>query len=182
MSGIRATPERAKIMQFSQPYAEETAAFLVRDYLRHDFGTIEKIIQRPQIKVAVLNMPSWIQRLKHLLPNARIVTVLSTQEFIHDRGSKFDAMYTGWERAAALSLIHPEFTPVIPEPGLGKFPLAYAVPKYEEDLLSMVNTWVVGRQSSGQIQKELEYWVHGKGRASVQTPRWSIAENIFRWF
>ena len=50
--------------------------------------------------------------------------------------------------------MRPELAPVLPEPGMGGFPLAYAIPKYEEDLLSFTNTSIEGRIASGLIQEK----------------------------
>ncbi|MCI0616653.1 cation:dicarboxylase symporter family transporter [bacterium] len=182
MSGIRATPVRAKSMQFSKPYAEETAAFLVRDHLRESFSSVERVQQMTAPKIAVLNIPSWIDRLQMTFPKAKITPLESISQFINAPEGKYDGMFTAWERASAWSLMHPEFAPVIPDPGMGSFPLAYSVPKYEEDLLSLINTWIDGRLSSGLIKQKLDYWVYGKGASMTREPRWSIARNLLGWW
>ncbi|MCI0447350.1 transporter substrate-binding domain-containing protein, partial [bacterium] len=166
MSGIRATPQRAKAMQFSKPYAQETAAFLVRDHLREKFSQLAKIQEMNSPKIAVLNIPSWIERLQNEFPKAKVVPVESITTFGDDQNNQFDAMFTAWERATG-SLLRPEFAPVIPETGMGGFPLAYAVPKYEEDLLSFINTWIDGRISSGLIKHKLDYWVYGRDASKM---------------
>ncbi len=177
MSGIRATPQRAKKMQFSSPYTEETSGFLVHDYLRDTFTSMDKI-RKSRPRIAVVNIPSWIERLRNELPGSEITPVESIDVFIEDRTNRFDAMFTGWQRAAAWSLTHPNFAAVVPQPDFGKVPLAYPVPKGEEDLLSFVNTWVDGRRASGLLEKKLDYWVYGKGAAAERGPRWSIAANV----
>ena len=182
MSGIRATPQRAKFMQFSKPYAQETAAFLVRDYLREEFSQLSKIQEMKSPRIAVHNIPSWIDRLHNTFPKAKIIPVESIELFVNDKNNRFDAMFTGWERATAWSLLHPELAPAIPEPGMGGFPLAYAVPKYEEDLLSLVNTWIDGRISSGLIQQKMDYWVYGRDASSLREARWCIGANVLGWW
>ena len=175
MSGIRATPLRAKTMQFSEPYVEEASAFLVLDHMRDSFQSVESIQKLKGVRIAVLNITAWMQRLEHVFPQAKLTPIDSIEVFLNDRSGRFDATYTGWERAAALSMIHPKYSPVVPEPGMGSTPLAYAVPKYEEDLLTYVNTWIAGRRASGLMKERLDYWVNGKGAGSVREPRWSIA-------
>ncbi|MCI0603338.1 transporter substrate-binding domain-containing protein [bacterium] len=126
MSGIRATPQRAKGMQFSKPSAEETAAFLVSDHLREKFSQISKIQEMHSPRIGVSNIPNLIERLHNVFPNAKIVPVEPITTFVNDQTNQFDAVYTTWERATAWSLLHPQFAPVIPETGMGGFPLAYA--------------------------------------------------------
>ncbi len=182
MSGIRATPQRAKFMQFSKPYAQETAAFLVRDHNREEFSQLTKIQEMKSPRIAVHNIPSWIDRLQNTFPNAKIIPVESIELFVNDKNNRYDAMFTAWERATAWSLLRPELAPVIPEPGMGGFPLAYAVPKYEEDLLSFVNTWIEGRISSGLIQQKMDYWVYGRDAGKLREARWCIAANVLGWW
>jgi Na+/H+-dicarboxylate symporter/ABC-type amino acid transport substrate-binding protein len=182
MSGVRATPQRATLIQFSKPYAQETAAFLVHDYLREEFSELETIQEMNSPRIAVLNIPSWIDRLKNTFPKAKIIPVESITVFVNDRSNRFDAMFTAWERATAWSLLHPEFAPVIPEPGMGGFPLAYAVPKYEDDFLSFVNTWIEGRISSGLIKQKMDYWIYGRDASKGREARWCIAANVLRWW
>ena len=179
MTGVRATPLRAVGVQFSKPYAEESASFLVPDPLRDSFSSVQNIQKLKAPKIAVLNIFSWVDRLRITFPNAQITTINSVNEFINAKPGRFDALYGGWERAAAWSLLRPQFTPVIPDPGMGSFPLAYAVPKYENDLLSFVNTWIDGRIASGMIQQKIDYWVRGQGVNDHREPRWCIATNVF---
>src|SRR6185437_15595109 len=97
MSGVRATPQRATLMQFSKPYAQETAAFLVHDYLREKFSQLETIQEMNSPRIAVLNIPSWIDRLQNTFPNAKIIPIESITVFVNDRSNRFDAMFTAWE-------------------------------------------------------------------------------------
>ena len=181
MTGVRATPIRATTMLFSKPYAQENASFLVPDHLREAFSSVERIQEMRSPKIAVLDIYSWIDRLRITFPNAKIIVIGSATEFINAKPGTMDAMYGGWERAAAWSLLRPEFAPVIPDPGMGTFPLAYAVPKKENDLLALVNTWIDGRIGSGLMQQKIDYWVRGQG-VIKHAPRWCFARNVLGWW
>jgi len=53
MGGVAVTPERAGEMLFSEPYLDETLAFVVKDHLREEFSNWEIIRELGAIPVAI---------------------------------------------------------------------------------------------------------------------------------
>ena len=104
------------------------------------------------------------------------------RDFVTAPPGRFDVMYTGYERATAYSLLHPQFSVVVPSPGLGATPIAYSVPAHEEPLLALVNAWIEQARANGLIEAKLEYWVHGQGTRAERGPRWSIASDVLGWW
>jgi Na+/H+-dicarboxylate symporter/ABC-type amino acid transport substrate-binding protein len=166
----------------SRSFAEEAWAFVVRDHVRGAFATIEGLRRRPGLRIAVIGRPSWMQRLAALLPRAQIVPVGSPLDFIRAEPGRLDALYTGSARGTALSLVHPEFTAVVPEPGLGSVLIAFAVPEGEEELLARIDAWIDQERASGLLEAKLDYWVRGKGAKAEQGPRWSVARDVLGWW
>jgi len=94
---------------------------------------------------------------------------------------RFEAMFTGYDRAAAQSLVHPRLAAVVPEPGLGSVPIAITVPKGEEALLDLANAVVEFEQANGVLSQRLDYWIGGVGHAA-RKPRWSIGHDVLGWW
>jgi ABC-type amino acid transport substrate-binding protein len=178
----RIVPNRAMLMQFSHPVTEEAWAFLVPDHERELFTSLDRTRRQEGLRVAVLRVPEWIVRLKAVLPHAEIVPVDSILDFVTAPPGRFDAMYTGYARATAYSLLYPQLAAVVPSPGLGGVPLAITVPAGEEDLLQLVNAWLEQVRASGLLEAKLDYWARGKGARAEEGPRWSIARDVLGWW
>ena len=62
MAGIAVTPERASEMLFSEPYLNETLAFVVKDHLREEFASWGSIRDLGAIQVKVPHVPYYIDQ------------------------------------------------------------------------------------------------------------------------
>ena len=178
----RIRPDRAMAMQFSRPITEEAWAFLVPDHRRELFASLDRTRREEGLRVAVLRVPEWIVRLKAVLPRAEVVPVDSILDFVNAPPGQLDAMYTGYGRATAYSLLHPQLAAVVPSPGLGSVPLAFTVPEGDEDLVQLVNAWLEQVRASGLLEAKLDYWARGKGARAEEGPRWSIARDVLGWW
>jgi len=178
----RIAPTRAMAMQFSRPVAEEPWAFLVPDHERELFTSVDRARSHEGLRVAVMRVPEWVARVKAVLPRAEVVPVDTILDFVSAPPGRLDAMYTGYARATAYSLLHPRLAAVVPSPGLGGVPLALAVPAGEEDLLQLVNAWLEQVRASGLLEAKLDYWARGKGARAEEGPRWSIGRDILGWW
>jgi ABC-type amino acid transport substrate-binding protein len=156
--------------------------FLVPDHERTVFASFDRIRDLPAPRLAVFREPAWIDRLKALVPNAEVIGVDSIPAFVNAPAGWFDAMFTGFDRASAYSLLYPQFTAVVPEPGLGSVPIAMIVPVGEEALLDVVNAGVEVGTASGAFKEKLDYWIHGKGTQLERSPRWSVARDVLGWW
>jgi hypothetical protein len=85
------------------------------------------------------------------------------------------------ESGAAATLLHPEFTVVVPQPDPVKIPFAFGVANDFDALLNLIDEWVIYGKSDGTIDHAYEYWVLGEG-AKPTEPRWSIARNLLGCF
>jgi ABC-type amino acid transport substrate-binding protein len=177
----RIRTDRGHRMLYSVPLAHEAWAFLAPDHLRDVFASVERA-RRPGMRVAVIGVPEWVARLKALLPEAEVTAVDSLPDFVTRPTGTFDAMYTGYARGAAFSLLYPQYSAVIPKPGLGSIPLTVTVPLHEGALLEFVNSWIEEQRSSGLVDAKLDYWIHGEGTRAERGPRWSIGRDLLGWW
>jgi ABC-type amino acid transport substrate-binding protein len=165
-------------MTFTRPVAHEAWAFMTRDYQRGDYASIERIRALNRPRIAVLREQEWIDRLKAFLPNAEVIPISSITEFLEAPEGRFDATFTGFDRAAAYSLVNPQFGAVVPSPGLGSVPIAIAVPRGEHGLLEFLNAVVEDGLSSGLFADRLDYWIKGGGARVEREARWSIGGSV----
>jgi len=181
MTGIPVTPERAGEMLFSEPYLDETLAFVVKDHLREEFSSWANVRDLGVFPVAIPDLPYYVEQIKRRAPALKLELV-DTINRIEDGLKKgtFDAVALAAERGSVLTLLYPKFTVVVPEPGIVKIPLAYPVARRDQEWAQFVNTWIELKRRDGTIDALYGHWVLGK-QAGKSQPRWSVIRNMLHW-
>jgi len=181
MSGFGITTKRAQEMAFSTPYLEGTLAFMVRDHRRGDFNSREAVQGLDAPRIAVPNLPYFVEWIGAYLPRAEIVLLSSWPEFFErEQEEDLDAMLTAAEIGSAWSLLFPEYTVVVPQPDVVRIPVAYAMPQGDHELVNFVSSWVELKKSEGTIESLYDYWILGKTAVRKQ-PRWSVIRDLLHW-
>jgi Na+/H+-dicarboxylate symporter len=179
MTGIAVTPDRATGMLFSDPYLDETFAFVVKDHLREEFSGWANIRDLGAFPVVVPDLPYFIERVKARAPALKL-QVMETIKQIEDGLKKgtVAAVVLPAERGSVLTLLYPKYTVVVPEPGVIKIPLAY--PVGERDWAYFLNMWIELKRRDGTIEALYGHWILGK-QAAKRQPRWSILRDVLHW-
>jgi Na+/H+-dicarboxylate symporter/ABC-type amino acid transport substrate-binding protein len=181
MSGLGITTKRAQEMAFSRPYLEGTLAFLVRDHRRGDFDSREAVQGLDAPKIALPNLPYFVEWIRTYLPQAQIVLLSSWPEFFErEQEEDLDAMFTAAEIGSAWSLMFPEYTVVVPHPDVVRTPAAYAMPRGDHELVNFVSSWIELKKSDGTIESLYDHWILGKTAVRKQ-PRWSVIRDLLHW-
>lgn len=177
MSGLSVTPRRASEMRFSQPYLDETLGFVVRDELRDEFSSWAKIRALGDMRIGMPDVPYYIAKVRERAPLLRIEIVDSATL---DVARQFEAVAMPVERGSVMTLLHPEFTAVVPEPDPIKVPLAYPVARHDEQWAAFMNTWIDLKQRDGTIDALYQHWVLGRDAAPPKR-RWSVVRDVLHW-
>jgi ABC-type amino acid transport substrate-binding protein len=181
MTGVVVTPERAGEMLFSEPYLDETLAFVVKDQLREEFSSWASIRDLGAFPVRILDLPYYIDRVKTRAPALKL-QVVDTMKQIQEglKMGTFDAVVLPAERGSVLTLLYPKYTVVVPEPGIVKIPLAYPVARREQEWVQFVNTWIELKRRDGTIDALYGHWILGR-QAEKRQPRWSVIRDVLGW-
>jgi Na+/H+-dicarboxylate symporter/ABC-type amino acid transport substrate-binding protein len=181
MTGMVITPERAGTMLFSQPYLDETFAFVVKDHLREEFSGWAGIRDLGAFPVAIPDSPYYIDGIKARAPALRLQVMSSLKQIENGlKEGSLDAVVLPAERGSVFTLLYPKYTVVVPEPGVIKIPLAYPVARTHESFVSFLNTWIELKRRDGTIDALYNHWILGK-QASRREPRWSVMRNVLGW-
>jgi len=181
MSGVAVTPERAGAMLLTEPYLDETLAFVVKDHLRDQFSTWAEIRELGAFPVAIPNLAYYIDHVKIRAPELKLAPADTVSQIeAHLKRETFDAVVMPAESGSVLTLLYPKYTVVVPEPGVIKIPLAYPVARRDQDWANFINTWIELKRRDGTIDALYSHWILGK-QAGTRQPRWSIIRNVLHW-
>lgn len=170
-------------LRLSVPYLVGTMGLAVRDERRHEFASMEALRRSKGLKVGVpLDTRQVEFSMKRYFDDTDVdfVTIEFWRPFFEGRYPELDAFLVPAENGAAWTLLHPEYTVVVPQPDPVKVPSAFGLALDAGDLTDVVNEWVVFATNEGRIQRAYDYWILGQGAEDKQ-PRWSILRNVLGW-
>jgi ABC-type amino acid transport substrate-binding protein len=177
MSGAAVTADRALHVRFSQPYVDETLAFIVLDNRRAEFATWDDIRAQRPLRVGVPVTPYYLEFLRRQLPSATVVKFDSPDQMFQPEDPPLDALVLTAERGSAYTLRHPEFSVVVPKPQPLKVPLAYVIAGHDDPLATLVDTWIDLKRKDGTIDELFAHWIMGRN-ATPPRRRWSILDDV----
>jgi len=170
-------------MNFTRPYMEMKAAFIVKDYRKKEFQTRADMAGMSELRIAVTpaNSPEDRRLLSRYLPNAKLVELPGISDFF-SKADIADALLTTDKIGKAWALLHPEFGVAVPKPHLFVYDVAYPIPIAKGDyvFLEYLNNWLTLQQTSGVVAGQFDYWILGK-TPYRKKPRWSIIRNVLHW-
>jgi ABC-type amino acid transport substrate-binding protein len=183
VSSLPYTPQLVRRLRMSQPYMDGTIGLMVRDSRRDEFKTPAGIRAHERLVIGVLGdrelSEDYVRAFLGETPY--VIAVFDTFEQMLDRRrAQPDAVVVLAEAGMAWSLLHPEFSVVIPQGMLIRRPLAYALATDADRLGDFVDEWVTLQQARGNFAQAYDYWVLGEGTES-RRPRWSIARDVLGW-
>ena len=170
-------------LRLSAPYTTGTMGLAVRDNRRHEFASIESLHRSHGLKIGVpLDTRQVIYSMRRYFGDADVefITLEFWQAFFEGRHPELDAFLVPAENGSAWSLLHPEYTVVVPQPDPVKVPSAFGLALNAGELVDAVNEWVVFAANEGMIQRAYDYWILGQG-AGEKRPRWSILRDVLGW-
>ncbi len=181
-TGRSLTPDLALKQNFSIPYIDYTLAFLVKDYKRHDFNSLQKLVQNQhRLTIATMAGPYYRRLLHDRLPHAKILPIESMEAFVKDSDEKADALLTVAEKAAAWSVLYPQYTITTPFADTTKIPSAFPVPQNEEELADVLKVWISLKTKDGTVSRLYDYWIQDQLPPETSEHRWSIIRNVLHW-
>ncbi|WP_225885388.1 transporter substrate-binding domain-containing protein [Leptolyngbya sp. KIOST-1] len=153
IAGVTLTPERQRLVSFSQPYYLDGAGVLVRD------PQYRRLADLQRRRLGVLQGSSTVAVLRYLLPQAVLTPLYSYQEALNRLSSgQIDGfagdvtVLTGWQQDHAGYYLLPSL--------LSAEPLAIALPKGDQytDLRRLIDQTVTQWHQSGWLEDRATFW------------------------
>ncbi|MGI9591939.1 MAG: cation:dicarboxylate symporter family transporter [Myxococcota bacterium] len=163
-------------LQFSQPYLDLTLALIVEDHRRREFRDRHAVSEREGLRIGAPT-DYYAQRAQHYFPKAEVIRVAPAAQFDDDTAIELDALLHSAEIGAAWSLLHPEYTVVVPQPPLEAVPMAFSFSPDAGDLPELLDNWITVKRADGTLQALYDHWILGKD-SEAQGPRWSVLRDV----
>jgi Na+/H+-dicarboxylate symporter/ABC-type amino acid transport substrate-binding protein len=179
MSGVAVTSDRAATVVFSTPYLDETLSFVMLDHLRDRFRTWESIRALGRVRIMIPDLPPYREAMRTHAPEAELLLLRRLEDLFNSRTGAL-AYVLPAERGSVLTLLHPEYSVVVPEGETIKLPVAYPLARGDVRWATFVNTWVELKRRDGTLDALYRHWILGQD-ATTRTPRWSILRNVLHW-
>jgi len=178
MTGIAITPARLEHLDLTDPYIEETLAFVVPDHRREEFSSRAAVRAHASLRLAVPATSYYVDLVHAYLPRAELVTVDSPREFFRAAPGTFDGLVFTAESGSAWTLIYPQFSVAVPQPDVVEVPLGYAVRRGDARMVAFLDAWIGLKQRDRTIERLRDYWILGIDPPGAQQPRWSILRDV----
>jgi len=183
MPGVWHRPFWFSLLRLSQPYFIATVGLAVRDERRHEFAEVEDLRTSRGLKIGVPLATNQIDlSMEHYFggSDADFVVIDFWKPFFEGRHPEVDAFLMPAEHAAGWSLLHPEYSAVVPQPDPIRVPTSFGLARDSQELTDLVDEWVVYAQNAGIVANAFQYWVMGEG-AWQHKPRWSVVRDVLGW-
>jgi len=177
---LAVTPEWMEKLRFTAPFLDQTLAFIVEDHRRSDFDSRATIQSQESLRIAVLPVPYYIQKIRAYLPQAELVKIDSARQFFRGQIEDIDALVLTAEVGSAWCLIYPRFSVTVPQPDVLRLPVAIPVARGNEDLVRFLNLWIQLKQRDRTLERLFDYWYRGKAEEK-RVVRWSVLRNVLGW-
>jgi ABC-type amino acid transport substrate-binding protein len=165
---------------YSNPYLDLNLGFVVLDERRSEFADRRILENREGLRIAIPGEGYYLQQLERFLPKAEFVPLAYTTQFIESEPGEFDALAYPAEEGAAVTLLWPEYSVVVPSPPILTLPAAYPLPWGEPDWERAVNLWLDLQRADGTIDRLYDYWILGH-EPEGHNPRWSVMRDVLGW-
>ncbi len=183
MPGVWYRPNWFGRLHFSEPYMKATVGFAVRDERRHDFARIGDLHRSEGLVIGVpLDVRQLGASLDRYLGDADYETrvVPYWKEYFEGEHPELDAFLMPVEHASGWSLLHPEYTAVVPQPNPVQISIAFGVASGSEALALTINEWITVARDTGAVDVAYRNWVLGQG-AATRERRWSVMQDVLGW-
>lgn len=183
MPGMWYRPYWFAKLRLSAPYFIGTVGFAVRDERRDDFTSVEALRRSRGLTIGVPLSASQIElSMQRYFGDAdvRFEVVEFWQPFFEGKRPQLDAFLLPAEHAAAWTLLYPQYSVVVPQPGPIGIPSAFGVARTPDELVDVIDEWIVFASNAGVVERAYTYWILGGG-ARPPRPRWSVARDVLGW-
>lgn len=158
-SGLSVTPQRALLLKYSESYGSFSLGLVVN---RKALGTddLQALETGSKHRIGVLSGTVTAATTKAWLGNSEVVEVSDESQALKDvRNGKLDGLLAEQPLPDAFAKTYPDQLRTLDVSTFGKTAHAFAVRRNDQDLLDVINAWLVYEQAAGFIADRENFWL-----------------------
>lgn len=175
MSGLEINVKELTRVRFSNQVMTLQLALVAKDHELKRFESKAKLLEAPALKLAHVEYGALLGKIKGNHPNFNTTSLESVKAYFN-QPEHYDALVLSAEAGFAWSMFYPEFGVVVPKGIDLKYPIGFAVARYNLDMLSYLNAWLDIQKANGTITNNYNYWILGKNN-QPEAKRWALIDN-----
>lgn len=175
MSGLEINVKELTRVRFSNQVMTLQLALVAKDHELKRFESKAKLLEAPALKLAHVEYGALLGKIKGNHPNFNTTSLESVKAYFN-QPEHYDALVLSAEAGFAWSMFYPEFGVVVPKGIDLKYPIGFAVARYNHDMLSYLNAWLDIQKANGTITNNYSYWILGKN-SQPKAKRWALIDN-----
>ena len=179
IGGLASTVRGTKGYRESESYLEMNAALVVPDHRVDAFRSIEQLRQRDELRLAYVEGGVLVRTGRHRISGVQTEAIPSEDIYLQTVDSEFDALLTTAETGAIQTMIHPEFSVVVPEGFRVRVPAVVALAD-DEEFAQAVGRFIRIKRADGTVEALYDHWILGEVPGAGKR-RWSVAKDVLGW-
>jgi polar amino acid transport system substrate-binding protein len=163
VSGFSIEPQRALLVNFSQPYNTTDVTIAANRKTAGQLSTLREF-NKPTLTIGSLEGTTAEEMTSILLPEAQIKTYSTDADlFAALVKGKIDAAAADSPRPEIVAKFFPDKVSVPPGVKLATFPSAFAVRRGDMGFVNFLNSWIYSRTANDWLENRRTYWFKTTG-------------------
>jgi len=161
-SGIPVIPDNMKEFTLTVPYSTQSIAFLVKDDRRAEFVNWKHITEREDLIIGIPESFFYRDAVDRHFKYGKAWEISTPRLFFREKYEHIDAMLFGAPAASAWTLLHPDYTVVVPKPVQPSLSMAFPINKNDRAFELFMRNWINMKQKNRTLERLFDYWIGGK--------------------
>ncbi len=161
-TGMPVTPRNMQDYTLTVPYSSQSMAFLVKEERRKEFSDWQNIISREDLIIGIPEIFYSENVVKRYFEKTTAWEISTPRLFFKEKHQNIDGMLFGAATASAWTLLHPDYTVIVPKPARPELSMAFAISTNDHAFEIFMRNWIVMKQKNKDIDHLFNYWIAGK--------------------
>lgn len=160
-TGIPVLPNNMTELTLTIPYTSQAIAFIIKDEKRREFTDWKNIFKRDDLIIGIPELFYSENLIKRYFKNGKVWEISTPRLFFKEDFEHIDAMLFGAPTASAWTLLHPDYTVIVPKPAQPPLYMAFAINNEDNAFELFMRNWITTKTKNNDIDRLFDYWVAG---------------------
>jgi proton glutamate symport protein len=170
-TGIPVIPDNMIKFTLSVPYSKQSLAFIVKDERRTEFKQWSDIIDSRDLTIGIPETFFYQKAVERNFIHNKAWEISTPRLFFKEKYQHIDGMLFGAAAASAWSLLHPEYTVIVPKPVLAPLSMSFPINHNDQAFELFMRNWIEMKQQSKVIDQLFNYWISNQTQLKITIKR-----------